>query len=220
MHPFRQHILKELTLANTKKFSDLKPNGIESNLFVYHLKSLVTEGFIRKAGQAYQLTGLGKRYIDKLSLRNFQPRFQPKIVTVIIGKNSKGDYLLCHSSRQPFYGKYCFPYGKIHFGETLDEAAHRELKEKTGLSATLVHRGDAYLTIYEKEELVAHMLCHVFWGTNFKGNLTPHSSEPSAYSASWKSLNDKEIKIIPGFLKLLEWAKNSKSRFFKELTIK
>ena len=112
---------------------------------MYHLKSLLSEGFIKKTTGGYQLTALGKRYVDKLSLKNFQPRFQPKIVTVIICRNSKGEYLLCHSSRQPFFGKFCFPYGKVHFGETIKKAADRELEEKTGLTYRQMDQALEYL---------------------------------------------------------------------------
>ena len=221
MHPFKQHILKELTTSEKRRFSQLKPKAIESNLFVYHLKSLVSEGYVKKLEESYQLTALGKRYVDKLSLRNFQPRFQPKIVTVIICKNSKEEYLLCHSSRQPFFGKLCFPYGKIHFGETLKAGAARELKEKTGLSAQITHRADAYLTVYENEELVTHMLCHIFLVAHCKGELKPHSSHPGEFCASWQKITkENRANFIPGFLNFFELVKTNKALFFKELTLK
>lgn len=185
---------------------------------MYHLKKLLSEGYIRKIEKGYSLTALGKRYVDKLSLASFQPRFQPKIVTVIICKNSKGKYLFYTRKRQPFYGMIGFPYGKIHFGETIWEAARRELKEKTGLQARLTHCGDAYLTVYNKEkELITYMLCHVFKGDHPTGTLL---TEIDIGSSAWKDLKEMDQKkFIPGFREMLNLTSKSKKPFFAELML-
>ncbi len=142
MHLYKSYILKKMLLGNVLRYRDLRPTNAEGNLFVHHLKNLIKKGFIEKTIGGYKLTAIGLRYVDKISLSRFKQRFQPKIVTIIIGKNSKKEYLLYVNKRQPFYGLIGFPYGKIHFGETLIEAANRELKEKSGFSASLKHKGD------------------------------------------------------------------------------
>jgi ADP-ribose pyrophosphatase YjhB (NUDIX family) len=48
----------------------------------------------------------------------------------------RGDtVLLVKRARQPSQGLYAFPGGKVEVGETLEEAAKRELLEETGLRA-------------------------------------------------------------------------------------
>lgn len=217
MHSYERYILYRLALADQKRFSELRPKGAETNLFVYHIHKLIREGLVRKVDKGYALTASGTRYVDKLSLRNFEPRFQPKIVTLIICKNPKREYLLYTRKQQPFYGLIGFPYGKIHFGEKIKQAAERELREKTGLQANLIHSGDAYLTVSQNGELLTHMLAHVFVGTNPRGEAVTDSETGQA---RWgKIAHADAIKFIPGFLEILKATTKSAKPFFLELSI-
>jgi len=45
-------------------------------------------------------------------------------------------YLLVKRGKQPYMGYWSLPGGSQEAGETLQETAHRELKEETGLEAT------------------------------------------------------------------------------------
>lgn len=216
MHEYQRHILKKLAFGEELRYRDLKSKEYESNLFIYHLKKLVALGYIRKSEKGYKLNGRGYRYIDRLSFSSFKPRIQPKIVTVVILKNSKGEHLIYVRKRQPFRGLTAFPYGKIHFGEKIINAAQRELVEKTGLSAKLIHRGNAYIAVKENGELISSMLCHVFSGNQSTGELV---AESEAGSCAWTKIKntDKE-KFIRGFFELFALISKSKNQFFAELT--
>jgi ADP-ribose pyrophosphatase YjhB (NUDIX family) len=216
VHPIQSHILKKLTLHEKARFTDLKPAGIESNKLIYHLHRLERDGIIEKSSALYSLSPRGIRFVARLSLKSFTPRAQPKIVTVTIVQNRRGEYLLTTQKRQPFFGLTTFPFGKIHFGETMAQAAQRELREKSGLSARLVHCGDTYLAIRERGELVSHMFCHVFYGMNPKGELIPEHRTHNVY---WESIEGAKKKFVRGFLELNKLRLRSKhKRFFKEIT--
>jgi len=202
MHILQQKIISRLIHRSGARFAELKPEGLESNHYVYHLKSLIREGLVKKSGNLYQLTAKGKQLVDKLSLQDFRERIQPKIVTMVACKNNRGEFLLYRRARQPFLGTVGFPYGKIHLGETILEAANRELKEKTGLSAKLKHRGEVYLTVYENGDLVSQILCHVFSGAQSAGKLVGQSSGGECF---WSKLSGlKKSELIPGFLEIVK----------------
>jgi 8-oxo-dGTP diphosphatase len=59
-----------------------------------------------------------------------------KILPAVSVAIVRGDtVLLVKRARQPSQGFYAFPGGKVEAGETLEEAARRELQEETGLQA-------------------------------------------------------------------------------------
>lgn len=217
MHKIEAHILYHLVHHTKARYRDIKPEDVEGNHFMYYLKKLLEAGVITKSDSWYHLSPAGKRYADSLSLKTLQPRIQPKIVTLVICTNSKGEVLLYKRSREPFIDLVGFPYGKIHLGETVQKSAERELKEKTGIRATLKHAGDAYIAVYDKKDLISHMLAHVLVGKNPTGKL---SAETTMGSCFWGDLTDYPKKeILPANTEIYKMAKQS-GHFFHEFVIK
>lgn len=218
MHQLQQHILTKLIGAAGCRYRDLKPKEVEGNLFTYHLKQLIDEGLLSKSGQTYDLTAKGLQYVGSLSLKDYQPRVQPKIVTLIAVKNKRGDWLLYRRSKQPFRGQVGFPYGKLHLNETIEIAARRELKEKTGIEADLHHAGETYITVTKNDELIASMLCHIFSGKNPHGELMKDSPIGNCFWA--KVTNPAAKDFFPGFKEIHDQLrKERQSRFFEEVFI-
>lgn len=214
MHQIQQHIIHQLILHRQCRYRDIKPKDIEGNLFMYHLHQLFKEDLAKKVDSRYQLTTKGLQLADSLSLHNLRPRIQPKIVTLLAIQNDKNEWLLYRRSRQPFFGLIGFPYGKIHLGEKIQTAAARELKEKTGLTAKLQHAGDVYLTVFQQQELLTQMFCHVFAGRNPSGIL---NTETEIGECFWRKINPKNNEYMPGFQEITELLKQ-KSRFFDEIS--
>lgn len=215
MHRLQQHILSQLIHHPHRRFADLKPADIESNLFMYHLRQLMRAGHLAKADNGrYQLTTEGQRFVDTLSLKTLTPRAQPRIVTLLVCRNEAGEYLFLRRKRQPLLGMVGFPYGKVHLGETIAAAAARELREKAGMSAGLVHRGDGYITIRQDGEPVSQIMFHLFYGENPAGRLQEQTSAGEAFWAPTTAIDDTYMPSVPGLLRLLSVHQD---RFFVEL---
>ena len=61
----------------------------------------------------------------------------PLIAVSVAARNPEtGEFLLVRRGRPPAKDLWAFPGGRLHYGETLAEAAARELREETGLSAS------------------------------------------------------------------------------------
>lgn len=116
-----------------RRFSELRVEDVESNLFQYHLKHLLEQKLVEKCKGGYRLAPKGLYYADRFSPEYKGERPQPKLITIVVLKGHEGRVLLQQKLRQPWLGDYQLPAGKIHTGETTDQAATRELEEKTGL---------------------------------------------------------------------------------------
>lgn len=147
MHHIQRKILSKLMYAKTLHYAEMRPAGVESNHFAYHLEQLIHEGYIVKNGRDYSLSDKGLALADRSSHETMAPRLQPHIVTSIhLTDANTGQLLLYRHYFQPYLNLYGPPQGRVHYDENLANAAARELQEKTGLSdIPLQHRGTAYI---------------------------------------------------------------------------
>ncbi|MCC7543751.1 NUDIX domain-containing protein [bacterium] len=164
MHHIQRSILGKLMGGEALRYAELKPSDIGSNLFTYHLKVLKDLGYVQRTGWGtYTLTSTGKRYVDTLSLQTLRSRVQPRIVILLACRDRLGRWLLLKRKIQPLLGQAGFPYGKLHKGELLKDAAQRILLNKTGLTGDLEHKGDGYITISEDKKAVSEIFFHLFY---------------------------------------------------------
>lgn len=221
MHIIQKEILAKLIGAKSLRFSQLKPVDIESNHFMYHLRALIREGLVEKKPTGeYSLTTEGKLYADQVNLKTLKVRRQPKIVTLVAVQNKEGNWLLYKRNHQPLINQIGFPYGKLHLGETVNEAAERELLEKTGLKCKLTHKGDGYIIMHEDGKPVSQICFHLFYGKNPTGNMKTETH----YGKIFWSKPGEDFKTKPHMAALHDLVKlasrKQKDRFFAELTYK
>jgi len=121
-------------LPTGAKYSELKIEKIENDLFNYHLQHLVKKGFLEKSSGLYLLTSLGKSYITNVDEEDLEnPAIFKVSVYMCVIINNK--VLLYRRKKHPQYDYTGLPGGKIKFGEKILKTAERELYEETGLKA-------------------------------------------------------------------------------------
>ena len=97
-----------------------------------------------------------------------------------------GRVLLVKRGRAPAKDLFAFPGGKVETGETLEQAARRELLEETGLTAGALKQV-AVLDIQPEEGHGVAYELHVFGATDPDGVLAPADD---AAAAGWFSLEE------------------------------
>jgi ADP-ribose pyrophosphatase YjhB (NUDIX family) len=202
----------------TLGYAQMRPTGVESNHFAYHLDQLLKAGYVAKKDRDYFLTNKGKALADRVSHDKMDVRIQPQIVTSIFIKNDTGKSLLFKHNFQPYLDLFGAPQGRLHFEESVGEAAIRELLEKTGIeNVTLTHRGMAYINAMNGEETISKLLAHVFTGTiTGEPILKAESKSGEPMWVDTSTLNSEQC--MPGFKDIESLLSKKKTGlFFAEL---
>jgi ADP-ribose pyrophosphatase YjhB (NUDIX family) len=76
-----------------------------------------------------------------MSVRPIDPDARgPAVAASAVITNDAGEVLLVRRGTPPALGRFSLPGGRVHFGETLREAARREVREETGLDVAVGER--------------------------------------------------------------------------------
>jgi ADP-ribose pyrophosphatase YjhB (NUDIX family) len=219
MHHIQRKILEKLLYAEALTYAAMRPAGVESNHYAYHLDCLLKDGFILKKDKQYTLSPHGLSAIDRLSHVNMAERIQPHIVTVIDVTDDKGRTAVFKRNFQPYIHRISFPLGKTHIEESIAEAAARELLEKTSLQdIQLQQRGIVYLTSLRDGTRVSKILCHIFAGT-VTGTPPIAAADSKRGEALWVDHTTlKPTDCMPGFHAIKQLLADSPDFFFAEIT--
>jgi len=179
IHDAQTSILRELLFHPEAGYTELQaPTGLTSDHFNFHIKRLVELGLVEKSGRGlYRLTIKGKEYANKLDTDNNTIERQPKVAVLLavarISDDGTTQYLCQERLKQPYYGYWGFPSGKMRWGETITETAARELKEETNLEAECTYLGIYHEHAYQEEtgDLLEDKLFFVVRCANVRGDV-------------------------------------------------
>lgn len=177
VHAAQTKILRELLFHPHANFADLqKPTGLTSDHFNFHISRLTELGLVEKVARGrYSLTPRGKEYANRLDTDNNTIERQPKTAVILaIERHRQGqtEFLFQERLKNPYYGFWGLPSGKIRWGETVVETASREALEETGLTADFRVAGVYHEHVRQAEtgESLEDKIFFVVHGTNPRGN--------------------------------------------------
>lgn len=218
IHSAQVSIMRELLFHPSAGFAQLqKPTGLDSDHFKFHIGRLVELGYLENQGGKYALSIKGKEYANRLDTERHVVEKQPKISVALIIENNEGKILAQQRLKQPFYGYWGRPTGKVSWGETLLEAAARELMEETGITADLKVTGFYHKMDYTEDDgkiLEDKIFCLVH-GTNPQGELI---SDMEGHHNEWLSDEDllEKEKVFQSITEITDLARKPDVGFIEQ----
>lgn len=196
LHYYQIELIKKLTETPAIRFNDLIIEGLESEHMNYHLKQLLDLKFVAKENSLYKLTDNGKDYSNLLDENTDLLEKQPKTSVIVIVKrknaNGKVENLLTKRLRQPYLGKVGHLTGKVKFGETLKQAAERELFEETGLKAKTYILERIYHKMRRRgSEWIQDVIFYIFLVKDLSGNLIKKTKYQENFWITKKDLEQR-----------------------------
>lgn len=163
MHYIQKHILDRLRESELVRYTQLNPGNIESGHFRYHMRQLVQDGYVTQIDRGlYALSKDGQKLVDKLSGGKIKAHAMPKIITYTLLRHNNA-VLLYKKPKQPYMGLLNMVGGKIHEGETTQQASIREVKEKTGLDIKEPRLAGVFeIFIKKDEEIFTHVIAYTY----------------------------------------------------------
>lgn len=83
-HHIQKYIIDVLMYVDVARFRDLRPPKTDTNLFTYHLNSLVKTCMVIKVEGGYALSMGGLSYVDRVSTEKKAIRTQPKEIAATL----------------------------------------------------------------------------------------------------------------------------------------
>ena len=160
-HHIARHILKVLTFSESARYRDMRPSGVDSNLFNYHRKVLMQQGFIKQnEDKSYSLDKNGYKLAEKATFSDLRIRERPKLTVLYIMTNKDGMLAVWDKAVQPFIGTSNLPNGKMRFDDvTIESAAERMLDEiAPKAKARLALAGVAEVCVIQGGEVLTHTI--------------------------------------------------------------
>lgn len=154
-HHIQRSILHHLALADSLRFSQLKPDVLENKLFTYHLNKVVKAGYVNKQEDGtYALTPEGRRLgLRAVQIENTDLTKPHSVLFLVVRRASDRAWLLYRRGAHPLKNKIGFMHAVPEPDISVTETAGRILKEKTGLSGKFNALGGGYFRIYQAKHL-------------------------------------------------------------------
>jgi hypothetical protein len=159
-------ISKLAAVSHPLRFSELKEDGIENSLFMYHANKLIGRDLIKKDGAGFSLTLKGARWANYVDIfHNFTPITPRPLVQFIV--QGLGDRVLMAArkgSLRKLLNDYLLPGDVYRHGVTLEHNVACILKDLFGEDCTLTATPLTIADIIHTADdgFVSHVISYIF----------------------------------------------------------
>jgi ADP-ribose pyrophosphatase YjhB (NUDIX family) len=209
MHYIQHDIMTSLANKSPQRFSELQPPRVPNNTFSYHLKKLVQLGYVTQSDDGYRPTRKALKtlqYDEGTATSRHQST--PAMITMLYVTNDNNQILLIQRHKRPFVTWYGLPSGLIHQGETIAEAAARELNEKASIKTNKLHYEGVLDFKYleqDSKDLFVHAVAFVYSYHLVGPSEGLNGFETKYGTLKWSDLND--VRVLPEVLSIEEIVK-------------
>jgi len=177
-HPAQVAIMRHLLFTPQAGFAELqKATGLSSDHFTFHIKKLVEEVYVEKTTTGYRLSHKGKEYANRMDTDENEIEKQPKVSVAITlertGEAGRREFLFQQRKKNPYFDFWGRVGGKVRWGESVIEAAKRELLEETGLEAEFEYKMMYHKRDFRKSDgtLLEDKIFLCVYANNYTGEL-------------------------------------------------
>jgi len=211
-HHLQRDIVYQLAFADSLRFSELKPDGIESKLFTYHLKKVLAADFVIKNDDGtYSLTPEGRRIGVGAFRQHHMGTDRAYSILLLIIRKADGSWLLNRRNTHPLIDKVGFVHATPIATIDAPKRAEQECARLTGLDATFNVVGNGYLRMFEGDELESFTHFTLLACDDAKGDLQQNSEFAEFY---WDTEPDFTASdMLPSMPTLYDLYKNPEATF-------
>jgi len=212
VHILQKAIIDKLRMVEVLRYSQLQPRDLESSHFKYHLDQLIKASIVERRGRGeYGLSEKGRAAVDRMSANRVNPETMPKVITYTLLQDTD-NYYLYKKTKEPYLNLLNMVGGKMHFGETPQDASVREVQEKTEL--TIIDPellGSADIHIYHNDQLFSHAIAYIY-------SATIKTPSADVITVAKKDITTRS-DLAPDLLPLLEHIQNDPQPFVISLQV-
>lgn len=199
LHHIQKSILNTLSTTQSARYSDIKPKDMDGNIFSYHLKLLVADGYVTKNDNGlYSLRQKGKDYI----VHRYEDSLLQAHSVFLLAIRHGDKWLMRERLVQPLIGMTGFVHGEPVASESVLVTASRRLAQKTGLEVPLRLHSSGLIRIAQNgvTESFSHAL--LLTGESTQSAITPHDDTGRNLWLHSPALTQPDI--LPSCLYLIE----------------
>lgn len=212
LHHIQKAILNSLATHESLRYSELKPDDLDGNVFGYHLKQLIADTYVTKTDDGdYSLTLLGCNYIVH---RYEDPLAQAHSIFLIIVRHGDS-WLMRKRLVQPLLGMAGFVHGEPTAGVSVIEAAQQRLKDKTGLAVGLQIHSSGLITIRKNNIIESYSHVIILTGTTSDEVSIEGDATGEQFWCTNQDVHARQDEFLPSCLAIMQRVETGDTSFFE-----